>query len=174
MKIDQYLKGVREAKPATEKVASAASAAPAAATPGRDDLLSALNGALETSKTASEKTANPVDDVVKIANEVAAAEKEANVKEAKLMGIAFADAAIARIADWQKTAAEHAPVDVQDLQKHAAEAGYNQALADMEKQAEEEYVRGYNETVETIHKVAALQFIHGTQSVRKMLQTAAR
>jgi hypothetical protein len=177
MKIDQYLKGVQTAQPAaaTEKVASAASTATTPATqPGRDVLLTALNNAVETAKTASEQAPNPVNDVVKIASEVAEAEKAANVKEAQLMGIAFADAAIARINDWQKTAAANMPADASDLQKQAAEAGYRQAIADMEKQAEEEYARGYNETVETIHKIASLQFIHGAQSARKLIQTAAR
>jgi hypothetical protein len=171
MKIDKMLKGVREAKPATEKVASETASTPA---PSNDKLLAALNGAMAT-KTASEaQVANPVDDVVKMAAEIANAEKEANVKEAQLMGIAFADAAIARIGEWQKTAAVHAPASNDDQLKLAAEAGYKQAIADMEKQAEEEYARGYNETVETIHKVASVQFVQAAKATQKMIQAAAQ
>lgn len=179
MKIDQYMKGVRAAAPATEKTASAVTV-DASKTSEGSTLLNALNAALETTKVASVNASNPASDLVKIANELAEVEKQAAAKEAALMGTAFADAAIARLTDWQKTAGLHAPVaaipgtDVTSIQKLASASGYAQAVQDMEKQAEEDYVNGYNETVTAFHKVATAQFIHGTLSARRHIQAASR
>ena len=111
MKIDRILAGIRESQSA-EKQASETPAAPVAdkTAATHSALVSALNDALApNTKVASENAtpaASPVDDVMQVAAEMAGAEKEAAIKEAQLLGAAFADSAIARIAGWNKTAAQ--------------------------------------------------------------------
>lgn len=206
MKIDRILAGIRESqaaeKTAGDKSAAAVAPAPAEKTASKDALVTAMNEALTTSgaeKTAADKTtvapaASPVDDVMKVAAEIAGAEKEAAVKEAQVLGAAFADAAIARLNEWNKTAAEMlaanpAPATAQvalipgtnfskfaatnpDLVKQAHQLGYDKAKADLEKQAEESYVQGYNDTVETIHKVASLEFMKAAMVTAQIVQSA--
>ena len=201
MKIDRILAGIRESQ-AAEKTggdktpAPAPAAAPVEKTASQTALVSAMNEALATptaEKTAGEKApvASPVDDVMKVANEIAGAEKEAAVKEAQILGAAFADAAIARLNDWNKTAAEMlaanpaaAPVAAPagtdfgkfaaqnpELVKQAHQMGYEKAKADLEKQAEESYVQGYNDTVETIHKVASLEFMKAAAVTAQIVES---
>lgn len=180
MKIEGILSNLGAAKPAapaSTKVASAAPtpAAPAAA-PVRDALRAALGEALTTAKTASEAViANPVSDLEKIAAELAAKEAEADERSARLMARAFADEVVSSISAWQKTASANLPAVASEEQlKQAAEAGYRQAVADMQKQAADDYDRGYNETVETIHKVASVQFIHAAKKTAALVRLAAQ
>lgn len=204
MKIDRILAGIRESqaaeKTASEKSATVSAPATAEKTASQTALVSAMNEALAVSaaeKTAADKTtvapaASPVDDVMKVAQEIAGAEKEAAVKEAQILGAAFADAAIARLNEWNKTAAEMlaanpaaAPVTVPagtdfakfaaqnpELVKQAAQLGYDKAKADLEKQAEESYIQGYNDTVETIHKVASLEFVKAAAVTAQIIESA--
>jgi hypothetical protein len=181
MKIDRILAGIRESqsaeKQASETPASVVSSSEKIAST-QTALVKAMNEALAVGeKTASETvTSSPVDDVMKVAQELADAEKEAAVKEAQILGAAFADAAVARMGEWNKVAAQmmaNAPTQTAavtsdfgkfaqqnpELVKQAAQLGYETAKADLEKQAEESYVQGYNDTVETIHKTAALEFL---------------
>ena len=122
---------------------------------------------------------------MKVAQELAGAEKEAAVKEAQLLGAAFADAAVARMAEWNKTASQMgvtrdtSNTDFQsfaqtnpDLVKQAAQLGYDTAKADLEKQAEASYVQGYNDTVDTIHKTAALEFLKAAAVTAQLIQSA--
>jgi len=178
MKIDRILQGIRESQ-AAEKTASAPSAAIVEKTASANPLVAALHEALQPAeKTASAALErSPVDDVMKVAQELAGAEKEAATKEAQLLGTAFADAAVARLNEWNKTAATMvagSPVaqaipgnadfgkfaeQNPELVKQAAQLGYEKATADLEKQAEDSYIQGYNDTVETIHKTASLEFM---------------
>lgn len=199
MKIDRILAGIRESQ-AAEKQASEAPAPAASSTEKvastQTALVSAMKDALTpTEKTASEKKpeASPVDDVMKVAEELAGAEKEAALKEAQILGTAFADAAIARMSEWNKTAgqmlaAAPAAAVVQaipgntdfgkfaqqnpDLVKQAAQLGYEKAKADLEKQAEDSYVQGYNDTVETIHKTAALEFLKAAAVTAQIVENS--
>lgn len=196
MKIDRILAGIRESQ-AAEKQASEAPAPAASATEKvastQTALVSAMKDALApTEKTASEKKpeASPVDDVMKVAEELAGAEKEAALKEAQILGTAFADAAIARMSEWNKTAQQMlaAAPAVQaipgntdfgkfaqqnpDLVKQAAELGYAKAKADLEKQAEDSYVQGYNDTVETIHKTASLEFLKAAAVTAQIVENS--
>lgn len=197
MKIDKILAGIRESQSAT-KTASEPTPAPvaektAAAQPA---LVNALNDALASqTKTAAAPVASPVDDVMKVAQEMAGVEKEAAVKEAQILGAAFADAAISRLNEWNKTAAEmlvNAPVKTAapvingdfskfaqenpELVQQAAQLGYQQATADLEKQAEDSYVQGYNDTVETIHKTAVIEFLKAASVTQQIIKasTAAK
>jgi len=197
MKIDRVLAGIRESQ-AAEKTANETPAAPVAAKTASTQtaLVSALNEALapKDTKVASAPEASPVDDVMKVAQELAGAEKEAAVKEAQLLGAAFADAAVARLGDWSKTAAamnavtapaQALPVSPSadfnkfaqqnpELVKQAAQIGYETAKADLEKQAEDSYVQGYNDTVETIHKTAALEFLKAAAVTAQIIEASSR
>ena len=194
MKIDRILAGIRESQ-AAEKQASETTAAPVAEKTASTQtaLVSALNEALapKDTKVASAPEASPVDDVMKVAQELAGAEKEAALKEAQILGAAFADAAVARLGDWSKTAAAMvaaAPVQAipgnadfgkfaqqnPELVKQAAQIGYETAKADLEKQAEDSYVQGYNDTVETIHKTAALEFLKAAAVTAQIIEASSR
>jgi len=198
MKIDRILAGIRESQ-AAEKQASETPVVPVAEKTASTQtaLVSALNEALapKDTKVASAPEASPVDDVMKVAQELAGAEKEAAVKEAQLLGAAFADAAVARLGDWSKTAvamvaAAPAAAAVQaipgntdfgkfaqqnpELVKQAAQLGYEKAKADLEKQAEDSYVQGYNDTVETIHKTASLEFLKAAAVTAQIIEASSR
>jgi len=192
MKIDRILAGIRESQ-AAEKTAGAAPVSTEKTASTQTALVSAMHEALSSSeKTASEKApeASPVNDVMKVAQELAGAEKEAAVKEAQILGAAFADAAVARLGDWSKVASQMvagAPV-VQaipgntdfgkfaqanpELVKQAAQLGYEKATADLEKQAEDSYVQGYNDTVETIHKTASLEFLKAAAVTAQIIKAS--
>lgn len=190
MKIERILAGIREAQ-STEKKASETAPATSSAektSSSSPALLSALNDALAgAEKTASVATeASPVDDVMKVAADLARMEKEAAEKEARTLGTAFADAAVARLEEWNKAAAElmasqPAPAapfgkfasENPDLVKQAAQLGYEQAKAELEKQAAESYTQGYNDTVEQIHKVASAEFLKGAAATSDLLQAVA-
>lgn len=199
MKIDRILAGIRESQ-AAEKQASetpAPTATPAAekTASNQSALVSAMHDALTgTEKAASEKTpaASPVDDVMKVAADMASAEKEAALKEAQILGAAFADAAVARLSEWNKTAAamlqsvpavQAVPGNADfgkfaqqnpELVKQAAQLGYEKAKADLEKQAEDSYVQGYNDTVEAIHKTASLEFLKAASVTAQIIESTRR
>lgn len=181
MKIDRILAGIRESQNA-EKVASAAPAPAATPAPEKQAaLVNALNEALAPAeKVAAAAPTSPVNDVMKVAAEIAQAEQGVAVKEAQLLGTAFADAAISRIAEWNKTAAamlnngEKLAGSSDEQLKQAALAGYEQAKKDMEKEAEEAYVQGYNDTVEAIHKTAADEFLKAAALTRQIIQASVQ
>ena len=176
MKIERILAGIKESQNPTPAAVTEKTAAVKADASPREALLSALTNATTTEKVASASAVGPVDDVMKVAAELVASEKDAAVKEAQLLGTAFMDAAIARLDVWQKTAAQmiqNTPVQQAApaagfgkfasenglLVKQAAELGYNQAKQELEKVAADEYNRGWNETVEAIYKTAADEFL---------------
>ena len=195
MKIDRILAGIRESQAAEKQASETPAAAVAEKTASTHSaLVTALNEALAPKeKVASEAkpSASPVDDVMKVAQELAGAEKEAALKEAQILGAAFADAAVARMSEWNKTAqqmvaaAPSAPVVASadfnkfaqqnpELVQQAAKLGYEQAKVDLEKQAEDSYVQGYNDTVETIHKTAALEFLKAAAVTAQIIEASSR
>ena len=152
-----------------------------------------MNDALSTApaeKVASEAVSSPVADVMKVAQEIASSEKEAALKEAQLLGAAFADAAVARLGDWNKIAAQMLSTPVQpvagnatfgkfaadntELVKQATQLGYQQAKAELEKEAEDSYVQGYNDTVDTIHKTASLEFMKAAAVTAQIIKASLR
>lgn len=170
MKIDKILSGLRQTQDTTKEAsaAPAVSAKPAvSADSPRGSLVDALNDALSTSKVANE-TANPVSDVMKIAEEMAGLEQDVRVKEAQVMGAAFADAFVARLGVWQSKAAELnqsefgkvASADA-GLLAQAQHMGYAQTKEALEEQAKLAYNQGYDDTVNAIHKVASEEFLKG-------------
>jgi len=133
--------------PRQEKVASEA---PKADAPLKDALETALKG---NEKKAEEK--NPVDDLLKVASDLAEQEKASEVKEAALCGAAFADAAIQRFAAFDaqmKTAAAQgydaaqAAVDPQEKLAADYQAGEAVALQEIQTAAMEEFLKGAAET----------------------------
>lgn len=174
MKIAKILEEVRSAQ-STEKTASVSNTVAQAAAP-HDALVNALNQALagDTTKTAS--VADPIADVRKIAQEIADTEAEAAVKQAQVLGAAWADAAITRFAEWQKVAAQmNATAPAYDTTEKAAALGYAETQADLEKLAEDSYVQGYNDTVLEIHALATDEFRKAaavTSAVVDALQSA--
>lgn len=137
MNLDSVLKSLEE--PGQEKQASA--------TPNanpEEALHVALSSVLEKVASTNESpavAASPVDDLMKLAGQMAEAEKEAEVALAGSLGRAFADAAIQQWSSYDsqtKVAAAQVTAQDGDLFK-AAQEGYNLALQDvseLEKQAQ--------------------------------------
>lgn len=194
MKIDRILAGIRESQTAEKKASDVSAPTPTEKTASTHQaLVTAMNDALSTApteKVASETASSPVADVMKVAQEIASSEKEAAVKEAQLLGAAFADAAVARLGDWNKIASQMLSTPVQavagnanfghfaannsELVKQAAQLGYEQAKAELEKEAEDSYVQGYNDTVDTIHKTASLEFMKAAAVTAQIIKASLR
>lgn len=189
MNLQNLLTSIRASQ--TTKTAAAAPA-PVAASPAPTEtkLAAALRevAAVSTDSVKTASATSPVADVMKVAEEIAGSEKAAALKEAALLGAAYADAAIVRFAEWQKAAGElPAPASipamgqkVAALQSGAVQAddtfkkyaeenpvlarqavalGYSPTAAGLEKLAEDSYVQGYNDQVSEIHKVASEEFL---------------
>lgn len=150
------------------------------------ELFQALNAALATvDKTAAEqvKTASATDELTKIAQNLAAADQEALVKEAQLYGAAIMDGFVARGAQYNeqfgKTASAvpteqeflaWAQQNPEEFRKHAA-AGFTAGSASLQQQQEaqlnklastpegqallDSYNQGYQATVEQLEKLAS-------------------
>jgi hypothetical protein len=141
MEINEIIRKVTGSQqaPVAEKTASAALSVDAA-------IEDALREA-EATKTASDKGGvggSPVEALMKVAAEAAAADEDANVKLAHRMGAAFVDGQVERMRQYEKAA--------EDL-------GGTEA----EKQAA--YEQGYNETVELIAKTAMAHFAIGHDAI---------
>lgn len=136
-----------------------------------------------TIKTAAVATGNasnsPANEVERMAKEAAEAEDAAMLRKAHHAGAALADGFMERYAQYDaaltsagvKTASTVNPAAV----KQAAEQGYKQAVADMEKQAAEEFNKGYEEQLKAIQKTAAEIHYAGqgmAQAVIKRAQAA--
>lgn len=184
MRLDKILENIKAADSAVpasaEKTASDNHAVSSAT---RDQLMAALTAATSPTKLASAQV-SPVDDLMKIASEVASTEQEMAYKEAQLLGRAFADSVVSRIGEWQtaavKTAAEvtgsgfdkFASENV-ELVKQAAELGYRQTKEHLEKVAAAEYERGYNDTMSEVQKLAAVEFAKAAMTTGRILDAIA-
>lgn len=181
MRLDKILENIKAAESVpSEKIASETPST----TNTRDQLLAALSEATTGSKVAS--AGSPVNDLMKIASEVAETEQAMALKEAQLLGHAFADAVVARVGEWQAAAvktASHAPAVVEgfdkfasentELIKQAAEVGYTRTRTHLEKVAAAEYDRGYNETMTQVQKLAAEEFAKAAQLTGRIIDTLA-
>lgn len=209
MKIEKILSGLRQTQDTTKEASapltlvSPPAADKTASDAPRDALVGALSTALAAAplseKTASDKNAGPVADVMKVAEELAATEQEANIKHAQVMGAAFADSFVARLGQWQTKAAEllttpapaapaaPAPASANTPPTYAKFAhenpgiiaqtqqlGYDQTKAALEKQANEAQVAGFNDAVNAIHKAASFEFIKGAHVMSQVLDTALK
>jgi len=185
MRLDTILQNIQSAQSASEKVASERTIAPAPVT--RDALAASLNAAMAGEKVASvQATRAPVDDLMKIASEVAATEQEMAVKEAQLLGRAFADAVVSRVGEWQSAATKVASEqsfaadgldkfasENPDLIKEAAAQGYAETAAALEKIAAESFDQGYNDMMTEVHEKAAAEFLKAAAVTNNVLQAIA-
>jgi hypothetical protein len=193
MKISQVLSGIRQSQ--TEKTAgdqtSTTDKTAAAAPPAADPLAAALAAALEdTTKTASAApvtTASPVNDVMKIAEELAGIEQAAQLKQASVLGAALADSFVARLGQWQEKAAAlvQQPVATQSsfaktaaenpaLLQQAQQVGYAKTAADLQRHAEEQFASGFDDTVKLCHDLGVDQFVKGAAQMDAILDQALK
>lgn len=182
-----------------EKTAAAApSTTPTVSTTPSNDIADRLKVALkeatapEAQKTASQSS--PVQDLVKIASDLSAAEHDALVKEAQLYGASVADGFMARLAQYDAAATKVAatqpapPAQVAktasddsfekfaaenpDLVKEAAQLGYDSTMLQLEKLSQAAYDAGWNNTVAQIHKLASDSFVAGFKFVVDQIEAA--
>lgn len=200
MKLQTLLTSLRAAQ--TDKTAGETGATAAAPAATETKLAAALRDAATAPvKTAAAVEAAPsaVEAVTKIAAELAQAEQGAAIKEAALLGAAFADATVARFAEWQKAAGELpaavtgvagmkvasvAPQADEVFSKYAEEnpvlarqavaLGYSPTAAGLEKMAEDSYVQGYNDQVTEIHKTAADEFLKAAAMTNALIEQSLR
>ena len=154
-------------------------------------LAAALDAAVaevdNTTKTASDNTGTPTEDLTKIATRLANAEQEALIKEAELYGAALCDGFMSRMNQYEgdnttKTASynsgegatfEKFASENPELVKQAAEIGYRETKHQLEKVASDAYTEGYVKTAEVIKQAAehcAQQGAIDTYNVLKSLR----
>lgn len=177
---------------ASSKTAAAAPApvAQSDAAPAMQAALADVMASIGGSKTASEAApagappaaaAAPVNDLVKMANEIVAIDREGEVKHAQLIGAAMADAFVARIGQWEKAAAavdapsEKTASEAELLEKFAQAApqayqaavsqGYAHAKDLIEKMGQDLYARSFEAEKGLIEKRAAEHFVHGWNAI---------
>ncbi len=167
----QSLKGISGS--GLEKVAAAGPAPAEKVSAAETDLVNALNNALTsaTAKTASvEGDSSATTELLKVASDLATADREGLMKEAELFGGAFADGCMSRLAQYDAAAladpskTASAPENTASFDKWAQEnpaefqrnfeAGYKEAAAELEviQQAELEKLAS---TPEGREKIAA-------------------
>lgn len=192
MKIDKILSGIRQSQETSKEASDRSTSASApvtkvaeTTTAPRDALVGALNEALSTQKMASDAR-SPVSDVMKVAEEMAGVEHDARVKEAQVMGAAFADAFVARLGQWQEKAAslntqpvaaatstfDKLAYENPGLVAQASGLGYSQTKAALDKQADDAHAAGFNDTVVAIHKTASVEFLKGAAIMSNVLDAA--
>ncbi len=177
----------------TQKTAAAAQTATPAAPPSgamqaaMTDVMNSLNTG--NTKTASE--GSPEQDLVKMANEIVAIDREGEIKHAQLIGTAMADAFVSRVNQWEKAASalpspntKTAQDDSDQLAKFAQEnpevfnmavnQGYTDAKALMDKVGEDLYARAYQAKTAAIHKTAAEHFLMGWIAMEQAERALAR
>jgi hypothetical protein len=175
--IEQIMKFLDSEETST-KVAEQKAAVPFVAAP----LQTALSDAMASVGQAKVATlAEPVADLVKMANEVVAIDRDGEIKHAQLVGTAMADAFVSRINQWdsasasvEKTAAA-AGTEAEQLQKFAeanpeayesaVRQGYTDAKALIEKVGQDLYKQSFEAETAKIEKVAAEHFIHGWNAI---------
>lgn len=141
-----------------------------------------LTAALEKAAgDTAPSAAQPVDAVaalMKTANELAGAEKEAEVAHAALCGQAFADGAVAKFAQYDVQAQQAGLAKEASIPgdsgsddafiKAAAEQGY----ADANEKIAADYQAGHDEIMQNVHDQAAGEFLKGAAEVDIMVQRA--
>jgi len=175
-----------------QKANKPAAAAKTEKTASEDTLKQALNDLLKnagTEKTAEAKSLSPQEALMKQAELLVGAEKQAEVEHAKMLGLAFADAAITKWAAYdaqlkhmaaqeEKAAAEgyHSTVNAAkgqpsiDQIKMAAQQGNPQAIDYLNKLAAAEYEQGQTQALNEIYKTAAHEFLKGAAETHILLE----
>lgn len=183
MRLDKILENIKAADSAVAPAEKTAAVAETSGSGIRDQLMAALTDATSNTKQASARQ-SPVEDLMKIASDVAATEQEMAIKEAQLLGRAFADAVVSRVGEWQSAAVKTASFEAttgfdkfasenSELVKQAAEMGYRQTQEHLTKLAAADYERGYNDTIAEVQKLAALEFAKAAHVTGQILDTIA-
>lgn len=170
---ERILNRLSEADTVTEKTA-------ADQTPptSEEAMLTAVRKVAETTKTASTTaTPDPVASLETMAKSAAAREEELLMKTAENMGATLCDSFFSRMAQYDtalsaqgvKTAAVSP-----DQIKAAAQEGYKQAQADMEKEAEASFQAGYEETIASVYKTAAEIHYAGQSVAHQLIEESAK
>jgi hypothetical protein len=141
----------------------------------------ALEAALE--KVAAQAPApaasgDPVEDLMKVASDLAGVEKEAEIQHAALLGQAFADAALgtwsAYDADLRKQASETA-AGVNEQVKSAALEGYYQTVAALQNQEQPATEKvATNEEIEALVKQAEAQGYTREQTLQAIQELSTK
>lgn len=139
------LEKTAEAKPQSTAVATA-----------RNELVSALNGAMTKTASAApapKQSEGAVNQVMKIAGDLAASEQEALKKEAAFFGAAFMDGAIARLHQYEQ-------------------ATGNVKTASAPLTQEQEFEKFASENPELVREAMQLGYLHGKQQIEQIKQGA--
>lgn len=159
--------------------------------PVRDDLRNALRETLnaipEQTKTASHGTDAPTENLLKLAQDISAAEEDALAKQAALYGAAMCDGFMTRFAQYEDAANDVAPMKTAsaaqpesfekfaqenpELVKEAVDLGYRQTMDHLVKTAQAEYEQGYNDTMHEVHKLASECYKAGAYTINNVLRS---
>jgi len=131
---------------------------PAAVTSARNELVNALNGAMtKTASAPAPRQGDPaVNQVMKIAGDLAASEQEALKKEASFFGAAFMDGALARLHQYETATGTVKTATV--------------ASAPLSQEAEFEKFAAENP--ELVKEAIQLGYLHGKQQIAQIKQAA--
>lgn len=164
----------------------------------KTSLAETLDKTAQEAENVASASSNPVDDLKKIAADLAGTEKDAEIEHAKALGLAFADAAINKFAAFEaelSSISNKAEPELQEALKVAAAQGYTdtaavlqqqnpsieqwekaanqgdpQAQAYLQKLAEDEFVAGQNQALEDVHSMAANEFMKGAMEVDALIK----
>ena len=135
----------------------------------------------EEAKVEEKKEAavSPIDEVMKVAEKLASAEKENLVKEAQLIGTAIADAVVARLGAFEKAASEdYTEEKIASMCENDPEfaqsfyQGYMDKVAEViesDPEAKKAFVESYEKTASEIIKVATVLRDRGYVEVSKAI-----
>lgn len=156
---ERILQQLDDADGVTEKTASEDNAPPEKTAEER--MLEVVKSVSDGTKTAAEQPqgGTPAQELEQMAKQAQEAEQDLLLKQAHTMGAAVADGFMERFAQYDVALSEQgvktASTPDSETIKQAAQKGYQQAVTEMEKRAEEEYERGYVEQLQQIYKTAA-------------------
>lgn len=154
MKLNDILSDLRDVGASgMAKTAEAEKKATIPVSDAKKELVTALNEATETQKTASEKSEPVTDRLVKIAEDLAGSEKEAMIKEANLYGSAVWDGFIAAAQRYEAAAGNVKVAEEQtfekfaeenpEITKQAIELGYHHGKMQIEQLKQAAFKQGY-------------------------------
>lgn len=180
MNINKALAEIREQRLAMEK--QAAETAPAPAAPAVETpvaaALKAATAPVEiktASVDASPGATSSVEGIMKVASALSQADADANVKIAEAMGAAFADAATARFAAYEKeAAAQMAAIPSTKLASEDAKLAYEEGFRAGVRAEEAKFAAAYDETVLSMHKTASEEFLKAAAVTRQVLEAASK
>lgn len=183
--IEQLLRSVSTDSQKTASAEPARSSQHTGSRPAFEAALRETMAGVQNSKTASDNSTSqaPATDLVKMAQEIVAMDRDGEIKHAALVGTAMADAFVARMGQYEGAAAsvgsQKVAEDASELAKFAAEnpemfrlavgQGYNDANSLMNKVGQDVYNQAYAAEVQEIQKTAALHFLAGYSAIGQAL-----